>query len=48
MVELRKIDFQDDHSPKKAFYTLYILKTDQGYLVLKESGASGSILDRRT
>lgn len=48
MTQLRKIHLQDEHSPKKAFYTLCILETDQGFLVQKESGASGKILDRRT
>lgn len=48
MIELRKIHLQDEHSPKKAFYTLFLLETETGYLVRKESGASGKILDTRT
>lgn len=48
MIELRKIYLQDEHSPKKAFYTLSLLETNQGYLIQKESGASGKILDRRS
>jgi hypothetical protein len=48
MIELRKIHLQDEHSPKKAFYTLYLLETEEGYLVRKESGAAGKTLDSRT
>lgn len=48
MIELRRIHLQDEHSPKKAFYTLYLLETEEGYMVRKESGASGKILDRRS
>jgi len=48
MIELRKIHLQDEHSPKKAFYTLYLLETGEGYLVRKESGAAGKTLDSRT
>lgn len=48
MLELKMIHLQDEHSPKKAFYTLAIVESDQGFLVQKESGASGKILDRRT
>lgn len=48
MIELRRIHLQDEHSPKKAFYTLYLLETDQGYLVQKESAASGKVFDRRS
>jgi len=32
----------------KTFYTLYLLETEEGYLVRKESGAAGKILDSRT
>lgn len=48
MIELRKIRLQDDHSPKKAFYILFLLQTHEGFLVRKESGAAGKTLDCRT
>lgn len=48
MIELRKIHLQNEHSPKKAFYTLYLLEAEEGYLVRKESGAAGKILDSLT
>lgn len=36
-------------SPKKAFYRIWIAKQDEGgFLVQKESGASGKVLDRRS
>lgn len=47
MLELKTALLQDENSPKKAFYKLYLLQTEEGYLVRKESGASGKILDCR-
>jgi len=48
MHELKFTLLQDENSPKKAFYRIFLLQTEEGYLVRKESGASGKILDRRT
>jgi len=48
MLELKMIQLQDFNSPKKAFYNLFLLQTEEGYQIRKESGASGKVLDCRT
>jgi len=35
------------NSSKKAFYHIWIEKLDEGFIVRKESGVSGKILDRK-
>lgn len=48
MHELKKALLQDENSPKKAFYRIFLLQTQEGYLIRKESGAAGKVLDCRT
>jgi hypothetical protein len=48
MHELKNILLLDENSPKKAFYRIFLLETEEGYLIRKESGAANKVLDCRT
>ncbi len=46
---LDKAELCADASPKKAFYRIWIARDDEGtFVVEKESGALGKVLDKRS
>ncbi len=45
---IKKADLIAISSPKQAFYTIWIEKTDERFVVCKESGGKGRVLDRRS
>jgi hypothetical protein len=48
MIEIKRILLEDSNSPRKAFYYLFLFeKKEGGYLIEKNSGAAGRVLDRR-
>jgi hypothetical protein len=48
MIEIKRILLEDSNSPRKAFYHLSLYEKEEGgYLIGKNSGAAGGVLDRR-
>lgn len=47
MHQFRKYELVAKDSPKKAFYNVFLLDTGSEFVVRKESGAAGKVLDVR-
>jgi len=48
MIEIERILLEDCNSPRKAFYRLSLYEKEEGgYLIEKNSGAAGRVLDCR-
>lgn len=45
---IEKVHLVDPHSPKKAFYDLWLESISDGYLVCKASGVQDKVLDRES
>lgn len=47
MHQLLNLHLLSENSPKKAFYNIFVLDAGDRYVVRKESGAAGKVLDIR-